>query len=39
MLSCKFANFQYATIYNKKVIREEAELFDQPSYSPIYDYM
>ncbi len=27
------ANFQDATIYNKKVVtREEEELFDQPSY-------
>ena len=25
------ANFQYTTIYNKKVTREEAELSDQPS--------
>ena len=26
------ANFQDATIHNKKVTREEVELFDQPSY-------
>ena len=26
------ANFQDASIYNKEVTREEAELFDQPSY-------
>ncbi len=27
-----YANFQDDTIYNKKVTREEVELFDQPSY-------
>ncbi len=29
------AKFQDANIYNKKVTRDEAELFDQPSYDYI----
>ncbi len=31
------ANFQDATIYTNKATREEVELFDQPSYTSLYE--